>query len=110
MSRDADIGMNAEASDGRTARHRRDGEIFHIEGVADFRDAPAGAWSNGHPAGDRCTVDFGEQRLIVLLGIGLFRMARKVNCCGSADVRNKSGLHDGAAIALPLLAEIARRV
>ena len=74
MGGDADIGVDAEAGNRRTARAGRDSEIFPFDGVADFRDPPAGTRSCGYPPRDGSAVEFGEQRLIALQGVGLLRI------------------------------------
>ena len=44
-----------------------------IHGTTDFHYAAVGRWSQSCAAGDRGTVEFGEQRLALLKGIHLLR-------------------------------------
>jgi hypothetical protein len=67
--------MHAEARNGGTTRAGGDGEVFQIDGIADPCEATAGKWSRGNAAGNRSAVEFGEQWVIVLKGVGLLRVA-----------------------------------
>jgi hypothetical protein len=79
--------MDAEAGNRRTAPSARDGEIFQIDLITDFRDAPAGARSGGYSPRNGSAIEFGEQRLVLLKGIGLLR----IDLCAQAAALKEPG-------------------
>jgi len=74
-SRDADISMEAEARDRRTARTGHNGGIRPFLNSADFHDALAGVRTHGDAPGDRSAVKLGEQRLLLPESIRFLRIS-----------------------------------
>jgi len=70
MSRDADIGMDAETGNRSTTRPRRYGDVFQIDCVARLGDSAAGTRAGGYAPGNGSSIEFSEQRLALLEGNG----------------------------------------
>jgi len=63
MGGDPDIGVDADASYGRTRGAGGDGKVFQVSPVAYFDHAPASARAGSDPTGDRSVIELGEKRL-----------------------------------------------
>ena len=71
MGRNADIGVEAEAGNRRTAPSGRNGDILQIDRITDRRDTLSCAWSGGYSPRDGSAIELGKQRLVLLPRIGL---------------------------------------
>jgi len=74
MSGDRNVGMNAEAGNGSTARAGGGGQILGVNLASDLGEAMARTPTGGDAARDRCAVEFGQQRLVVQEGIDFIRI------------------------------------
>ncbi len=72
--RDGNIGMHAEAGNYRAAAPGQGGKIFRVDLVAHLRQTTPCTRPGGYPAGDRGTIQFGRQRLIMQESVGFFRI------------------------------------